>query len=231
MKKLSIISNFYNQQAEVKKQVAYWQTFPQALKDNVEFILIDDGSEVEFRIDAPDLDLHFYRITTDIPWNLSGGRNLGGYVACSEWCLYFDIDQKIFAEPLAQILHNIHLLDPLTMYHLKVQNFIDSNTKTELEFATSTFLVNNHNFKFMARYDEDFVGHYGYEDLYMIKVWEANGGRRTLLNDMYYFEDVGIKTENLSRDLSRNQNLAQTKMAAGFENSPGMLRFKWKKIV
>ena len=83
----------------------------------------------------------------------------------------------------------------------------------------------------MARYDEDFVGHYGYEDLYMIKVWEANGGRRTLLNDMYYFEDVGIKTENLSRDLSRNQNLAQTKMAAGFENSPGMLRFKWKKIV
>ena len=95
----------------------------------------------------------------------------------------------------------------------------------------STILVNNHKFKFMARYDEDFVGFYGYEDLYMIKVWEANGGRRTLLNEMFYFEDVGVKTENLSRDLGRNLHLAQNKMASGLETAPGILRFKWKKMV
>ena len=230
MAKLSIVSNFYNQRAEVEKQVAHWQSYPQALKDQLEFVLIDDCSDEEFRIKAPDLNLHFYRITSDIPWNLSGGRNLGGYVAASDWCLYFDIDQKLFGEPLTAIIDNIQSLDPKTMYHLKVQNFIDSNTNTALEFAMSTFLVNNHSFKHMARYDEDFVGYYGYEDLYMIKVWEANGGKRTLLNDMYYFEDVGVKTENLSRDLSRNLHLAQTKMAAGLENSPGILRFKWKKI-
>ena len=73
------------------------------------------------------------------------------------------------------------------------------------------------------------MGHYGYEDLYLPRVWEAAGGQRTLLNSPVFFEDMGFGTSNFTRDLTRNQNLMLQKLASGCKNSPGILRFEWKE--
>lgn len=91
----------------------------------------------------------------------------------------------------------------------------------------NTFFVNLAKFKQFGMYDEDFSGHYGYEDLYMPQVWEKNGGKRSLFNGADYFKDLGFGTRNLDRDLTRNLALAQFKLATGSKNSTSILRFEW----
>jgi hypothetical protein len=85
-------------------------------------------------------------------------------------------------------------------------------------------------FKVKGRYDEDFCGHYGYEDLYLQRVWEASGCSRTLLNNINYFEDMGFGTSNLNRDLLRNHALALQKLNSGCKTAPGILRFEWEQV-
>jgi glycosyltransferase involved in cell wall biosynthesis len=230
MKKLSIISHFYNHPEMVLKQITYWESLPQSFLDKVEFVLIDDCSEEQPSFQPTHLDLKVFRITTDIPWNQAGARNLGIFNAQGEWALYFDIDQHFYVEPITLVLAQLDQLDRNTMYYFKIKSLIDVVNNASLLHHPNTFLVNVPNFKRMGLYDEDFAGHYGYEDLYMPQVWERNGGHRTLFNTPDFFEDGGFGTSSLSRDLAQNAALGQEKMHNGILNSPGILRFRWTTI-
>ena len=214
----------------VESQIAYWETLPDSILSQTEFILVDDCSEELPVIKAARLDLKVFRVITDIPWNQAGARNLGAFNASGEWVLFFDIDQKFYIEPMIALMASLHLLNPLTMYYFRIKELVNSLTNTPLQTAPCTFLVNLAKFKWMGMYDEDFAGHYGYEDLYVPQVWEKHGGDRILFSDPVYFEDLAFGTENLDRDLTRNKALAQQKMATGTKNSPGILRFEWEPV-
>lgn len=228
--KLSIISHYYNHPQMVQDQIAYWETLPDSFLSQVEFILVDDCSEKTPAIRPTKLNLRVYRVITDLPWNQAGARNLGAFNATGEWALYFDIDQRFFADPMAAVIANLDRLDTMGMYYLKIKELIDITVNKPLDFHPNTFLVNLAKFKQHAMYDEDFVGHYGYEDLYMPQVWEKQGGKRVLFNDAIFFEDMDFGTTNLNRDLSRNLALAQKKMAEGYKRPVGILRFEWEQI-
>lgn len=230
MPKLSIISHYYNHPQMVQNQITYWESLPESFLSQVEFVLVDDCSEQTPVISITKLDLKVFRVITDVPWNQAGARNLGAFNATGEWAMYFDIDQKFYAEPMASVLANLDRLDRRNMYYFRIKELIDITVNKPLEFHPNTFLVNLAMFKQRGMYDEDFAGHYGYEDLYMPQVWEKHGGKRVLFNDAVFFEDMGFGTPNLSRDLSRNSALAQQKMLAGTKNSPGILRFEWAPI-
>jgi glycosyltransferase involved in cell wall biosynthesis len=230
MTKLSIISHYYNHPQMVHDQIAYWESLPDSFLSQVEFILVDDCSEQMPIIPKTKLNLKLFRVITDLPWNQAGARNLGAFNASGEWALYFDIDQKFYLEPLLSILSNLNSLDNMTMYYMRIKELIDITVNKSLSNHPNTFLVNLSKFKIHAMYDEDFVGHYGYEDLYMPQVWEKNGGKRVLFNEIDFFEDMGFGTTNLDRDLSRNLALAQQKMATGTKNSPSILRFEWTSV-
>jgi glycosyltransferase involved in cell wall biosynthesis len=230
MKKLSIISHFYNHPEMVMKQITYWESLPQNFLGRVEFILVDDCSEDQPTFAPTHLDLKVFRITTDIPWNQAGARNLGIFNASGAWALYFDIDQKFYAGPMDMVLNQLDHLDAQTLYYFKINSLIDVVNNASLTHHPSTFLVNVASFKRMGMYDEDFAGHYGYEDLYMPQVWERNGGKRTLFSTPDFFEDTGFGTTNLNRDLTRNAALGEEKMRNGILNSTGILRFHWKQL-
>ena len=231
MAKLSLISHYYNHPKMVRDMIAYWEQLPDIFLSQVEFILVDDCSEqCPVLPTSTKINIKVYRVTTNLPWNQAGARNLGAFNATGEWALYFDIDQTFYAEPMLGVLANLDRLDPMVLYYFQIKELIDITNNTPLQFAPCTFLVNLAKFKQHGMYDEDFVGHYGYEDLYMPKVWEANGGKRVLFNDSIYFEDMGFGTTNLDRDLSHNLRLAQEKMARGPKNSTGMIRFEWKQV-
>lgn len=230
MTKLSIISHYYNHPQMVLDQITYWESLPDSFLSQVEFVLVDDCSAQIPEIETTKLNLKVFRVITDLPWNQAGARNLGAFNASGQWALYFDIDQKFYFEPMLSILSNLDSLDTMTMYYMRIKELIDITVNQSLLNHPNTFLVNLEKFKIHAMYDEDFVGHYGYEDLYMPKVWEKNGGKRVLFNNTDFFEDMGFGTTNLNRDLSRNLALAQQKMAAGTKNSPGILRFEWKSL-
>ena len=230
MPKLSIISHYYNHPQMVQDQLAYWESLPENFLSQVEFVLVDDGSEQTPVIQNTKLDLKVFRVITDLPWNQAGARNLGAFTATGEWALYFDIDQRFYADPMASVLANLDHIDPMTMYYFRIKELIDITVNKTLTNHPNTFLINLAKFKQFGMYDEDFVGHYGYEDLYMPRVWERNGGKRVLFNDAVFFEDMKFGTTNMDRDLSHNLLLAQQKLAAGTRNSPGILRFEWEKI-
>jgi glycosyltransferase involved in cell wall biosynthesis len=227
---LSIISHYYNHPEMVEEQIAYWETLPDSFLARVEFILVDDCSEQTPALRPTKLNLKVYRITTDLPWNQAGARNLGAFNATGEWALYFDIDQRFFAGPMEAVLANLPNLDPMSMFYMRIKELIDITVNKPLDFHPNTFLVNLPMFRQHAMYDEDFVGHYGYEDLYMPQVWERRGGKRVLFNDAVFFEDRGFGTTNLDRDLTRNLALAQQKLAAGAQRPVGILRFAWEQI-
>jgi glycosyltransferase involved in cell wall biosynthesis len=230
MPKLSIISHFYNHPEKVERQLAYWNSWDPALLAQLEFIVVDDCSEDRPAIDAPNIDLKAFRVITDVPWNQGGSRNLGAYNASGEWAMFFDIDQQCNPGPLAAIVARLGTLDPMTMYHFKIKELIDVTVNEPLQYHPNTFLVNLAKFKLHARYDEDFSGHYGYEDLYLQRVWEGHGGSRVLFNDAEFFEDTGFGTSNLNRDLSRNNALAHDKLRTGCKTAPGILRFEWEQL-
>jgi glycosyltransferase involved in cell wall biosynthesis len=230
MPKLSIISHYYNHPEMVEAQIAYWESLPESFLSQVEFILVDDCSEQIPVFSVSRLDLKVFRVITDLPWNQAGARNLGAFNATGEWALYFDIDQKFYIEPMLNVLANLDRLDRMSMCYFRIKELIDITVNKSLSNHPNTFLVNLANFKQFAMYDEDFVGHYGYEDLYMPLVWEKHGGKRVLFSDVDFFEDMAFGTSNLNRDLSRNLALAQQKMLAGTKNSPGILRFEWEPV-
>ena len=228
--KLSIISHYYNHPEMVQSQIAYWETLPDYFLSQVEFILVDDCSEKTPVIHPTNLRLKVYRVITDLPWNQAGARNLGAFNASGEWALYFDIDQRFYADPMAAVVANLDRLDKMGLHYLKIKELIDITVNKSLACHPNSFLVNLAMFKQHAMYDEDFVGHYGYEDLYMPQVWEKQGGKRIVFNDMIFFEDMNFGTTNLNRDLSRNLALARQKMADGCKRPVGILRFEWEQI-
>jgi glycosyltransferase involved in cell wall biosynthesis len=230
MAKLSIISHYYNHPQMVLDQIKYWESLPDSFLSQVEFVLVDDCSQQIPVIESTKLNLKLFRVVTDLPWNQAGARNLGAFNASGEWALFFDIDQKFYFEVMQKVLYSLSSLDPMTMYYMRIKELIDITVNQSLLNHPNTFLVNLAQFKIHGMYDEDFVGYYGYEDLYMPQVWEKNGGKRVVFTEADFFEDMGFGTTNLNRDLYRNLALAQQKLAAGSKNSPGILRFEWKPI-
>ncbi len=213
----------------VAAQLAHWESLPPDFLAEVEFVLVDDGSEQPAQVRPTPLDLRVFRITTSIPWNQTGARNLGAFHGTGRWALFFDIDQKLSAAPLGRVIAALDHTDPMTMFYFKSKNITDIDG-TSMPFHVNTILVHLANFRTYGMYDEDFAGHYGYDDLYMPQVWERRGGRRAVLNDAEYFEDMRFGTRNLNRDLSRNKALVEQKLLAGAKNSPGLLRFEWEPV-
>lgn len=230
MKKLSIISHFYNHPDMVERQIEHWNRIDPALLDYIEFILVDDHSEELPRIAKSKIDLRLYRVITDLEWNQAGARNLGGFQAFGDWSLYFDIDQRINLDAVPLLLGNLDRLDKHVLYYLRIKELINILTDESLDNHPNSFLTNTREFRTYGMYDEDFVGHYGYEDLYMPRVWERSGRKRGFLSEPIFFEDMGFGTTKLDRNLERNMALALKKIENGCKNAPGILRFEWEQV-
>ncbi len=230
MKKLSVISHFYNHPDMVERQIEHWNKIDPAFLPFMEFILVDDHSEDVPRIAKTGIDLRYFRVISDIEWNQAGARNLAAYHAEGEWSLFFDIDQHINLDVVPVLLGNLERLDRNVLYYLRIKELVNILTNESLPNHPNTFLVKTRDFRTHAMYDEDFVGHYGYEDLYMPQVWERSGRKRGFLSEPVFFEDMGFGTTKLDRNLDRNLALATRKMEQGCKNSPGILRFEWEEI-
>jgi hypothetical protein len=129
------------------------------------------------------------------------------------------------------LLDNIEHLDDMTLYHLRSDNDGFRNFEDEpiLPYHPNIFIVNVDQFKMHGMYDEDFAGHYGYEEIYMTRHWEHEGGKRLLFADYTYFNNLGFSSVGLDRDSSHNKMLGENKVLDGTKNSVGILRFEWKR--
>jgi len=228
MSDLTIITHVYNAQAGLDHQIALWRQLDAELRARLEFVVIDDFSDPPLTVDRsaelPALNLRLLRVQDDIDWNMPGCRNLAAVQARSDWLLFFDIDNVLSPEDMAKVVVALPRLDRTLRYVFR--RTLDGQ---EVEPHLNSFLVSRWGFLRAGGYDEDFCGHYGYEDVLFRNMWRKHVGSEVLLTDVA-FDQLGWKTAGLDRDPSRNQTLLHTLAAQGFPKPKGMLRFAWAEV-
>jgi hypothetical protein len=96
---VSIVISVYNSHEAVRRQAMWFARM--GLPDDVEFILVDDGSIPP--LDPGELRLHNLRVLptgSTLAWTQGLGRNLGAEAACGEMLLMTDIDHILSREAI-----------------------------------------------------------------------------------------------------------------------------------
>jgi hypothetical protein len=203
---LTILYTYYGQQERIAGILA--EKHPET-----RVIIIDDCSPDPLG-PLPGIDV--YRIEIDIPWNQPGARNLGFKLA-EGWVVCADIDHLVTRQNIDDIL----ALPPElgTMYLLG----------RETTDSTNVYLIHKDDFEKAGGYDEDFCGHYGYDDILFLESCKRNlkvvGHREIKVKD--FSQESHVK--NLDRALLYNQLAFYKNSGPGPNNKP-RIRFKWHKV-
>jgi hypothetical protein len=224
MADLTLITHVYNAQQPVDRQLALWRQFDPALLARLKFLVIDDHSDTPLQVDRTGLDLRLVRVDDDIDWNMPGCRNLAATLAETPWMLFFDVDNVAGEASLQKIADALPRLDQSRLHVFRrTENGVD------VEPHINSFLITRQGFFKAGGYDEDFSGHYGFEDVAFRMMWRKHVGTEVLLTDIA-FEQIAFRTSGLDRDLQRNQALIARRAAAGLPKPKGMLRFAWAEV-
>lgn len=185
--KLSLVMPYYRNPAMLRRHLLVWQgEWSEALKRDIEIIIVDDGSPDDTAADAlasmwqgdrtglPSISL--YRVTEDRPWHQHGARNLGAHVASSPWLLMTDMDHVVPHSTAAEVLAKIDSLeenDVLTFGRVDAPKTLTWKADHWPEFArtkredgslkphVNSFVVSKKRYWALGGYDEDFCGVYG----------------------------------------------------------------------
>lgn len=224
MPELALLTHVYNSQEAVEGQLDNLRKLDDSVLGRLEVLVVDDCSDQHLAVKAPELPLRTFRITTDIPWNMAGAKNLLRSQASAPWLLYFDIDNMLPASQIQILVNSLGALNTETVYMF--QRIHDG---MQVDSHINTFLIHRKVLEAVGGFDEDFCGHYGYEDVFFHYLVGQKGFNRVLLNDLTFIQG-SARTETLNRDLERNNALTQGKVARKEGTSERQLRFEWVEL-
>lgn len=233
--KLSYITHFYCNQDNVNSVfdlLNRYASLPLPVREAVEFIIVDDGSPFQYDIEHYDLNITWLKITSDIAWNQGGARNLGAVYAKSDKIIMTDLDHELPAETFAWLIK----ARPPGRNFYKLYRI---NEKAEIYKGHSNlFFMSRARFLRHFGYDEEYSGHYGYEDLRFVKYQKYHGSRqRYLPKNIVCMErklDRSNSYHNLQRDLTANEIMDKQKRkecesyGGEYGHSRIFLNFDWE---
>lgn len=204
--RLSYITHFYINQENISAVISlleHYQTYPSELLDLIEFIIVDDGSPVEYQVPDLALNMTWLKIDQDIPWNQAGARNLGVMYAKSDRILLTDLDHAFPAETLQ---HLVERRNPGRNFFKVYRTWPE--TQTLRKGHSNIFFMSRARFLRFYGYDEEFSGHYGAEDYRFVKFQKYHGSRQHYLPRKYRCIERNIDDKkcyhSLKRDLKFN---------------------------
>lgn len=184
---LSLVMPYYRNPGMLRRHLLVWRNeWSEALKANLEVIIVDDGSPDDAAVDVfssmwngnrvglPQLSL--YRITEDRPWHQHGARNLGAHVANGKWLLMTDMDHVVSHTTAAETLRLLPSLgqnEVVTFGRVDAPLTLDwqadhwpefQRTRREdgsLKPHVNSFVVSKKRYWNIGGYDEDLCGIYG----------------------------------------------------------------------
>jgi len=207
---LTYITHFYINQDNIDSVVnllRYYEKFDPWILDQVQFVIVDDGSPINYEIPEFDLNLTWLRINEDISWNQGGARNLGVVYAKSDNIFMSDLDWRINEQSFKFMLSKKNLGRKIYKVREKGRKKGHSNM---------WFMSRARFFRFYG-YDEQFSGGHGGEDYFFFKIQQYNGSIFKYMPYECYAENrTRIKEldnkksyHSLKRDSTRNDLIGE----------------------
>lgn len=233
--KLTYIAPFYCNQSSIEPVVSLlkkYETYPADLTQQIEFVIVDDGSPIDYEIPQYSLNITWLRINEDIQWNQCGARNFGVTYAKSDKIIMTDIDHEF--PP-----HTLQYLIDLPHPGRRIYKFfrIDNENQSPMRRHANTFFLSRARFMRHFGYDEEFAGNYGDEDYQLTRHHRYHGAKICDLPEKYlcYKRVLDLKNSyhSLIRDRSKNILLVERKkremalFGAEHGHSRLFLNFTW----
>lgn len=234
--RLAYITHFYCNQEDISavtRLLERYASYPEEVRARVQFVIVDDGSPIEYQVPDLPLNLTWLKIDQDIRWNQAGARNLGVVYAKSDTILMADLDHELPLESMQRLIQRPSCGKRL--YKMWRKGVTGKWAKGHSNF----FVMSRGRFMECFGYDEEFAGNYGAEDYRFVKYQKARGSLQMYLpKRIWCFErqdiDRSRSYHSLIRDLSFNSAADSRKryelahVGYGYGHSRMFLNFTWK---
>lgn len=226
---ITFIYGYYNNSQQLARHFELWRSYPESVRAELHFLLIDDGSPqpLLLPVELP-IQVEVYRILEDIGWNNGGARNLGAQMARDEWLFLCDIDHFVPAETAESMLQFVAEA-PRRSYFT-----FEALAQNRLRIPPpNIFLIRRSDFWRAGGYDEDLAGNYGGEDIlfrqFLDRQLEWVHTRLLLLAE----EDTQYDPPATRGDRTKleiNDAQLKAKLADKGYRPSRSLRFPWSKV-
>jgi glycosyltransferase involved in cell wall biosynthesis len=210
---VSVITHFYCDNTEKMQSifdlVEAYSRYPKHILGRVHFVIVDDGSPVEYTPQHFGLNITWLRITDDIRWNNPGARNLGVTYAKSENILLTDADHYLPEKTLEYLCGRKEC--GKSFYKLRRVRDDGSIGRGH----SNLFFMSRSRFLKLWGYDEHFCGDYAHDDLWFVKFHKWHGSLQRYLPKQYVAAKREVDnlrhTHSLERDQQVNESLYKEK--------------------
>lgn len=248
MSTLSLCVPFYENHGMLGHQYETWASYPDALKAQLEVVLVDDGSPTP-AADVPRPDglppLRLYRVLKDIPWHQHGARNLAATEAAGPWLLLTDMDHVVPADSMMALLDVLTEAPTdaiFTFARVDAPDFTPTlNRYGGLKPHVNSFALTKALFWAVGGYDEDCVG-YGTDSYFRRRLFAQ--GTPAHLNDVRlirYPREViadastwapGVDPRALrNAGRRREETKRRLERKARHGEGPRVLDFAWERVL
>lgn len=237
--RLAYITHFYCNQTDISavtRLLERYAAYPDDVRARVHFVIVDDGSPIEYEVPDLPLNITWLKIDQDIRWNQPGARNLGAVYARADTILLADLDHEIPLESMRRLI-------ALPACGKRLYKLWRKNEQgAYIKGHPNLFVMSRGRFLECHGYDEELAGHYGSDDYRFVKYQKARGSfQKYLPRSIWCFErqDIDRKKSyhSLVRDLSFNSASDSRKrhelahVGHGYGHSRMFLNFTWTMLL
>jgi hypothetical protein len=230
------------------KQFRVWASYAEAVKSQIEIVLVDDGSPDHPAVSVPRPDglpsCRLYRVLVDLPWHQHGARNLAASEAEARWLFLSDMDHVLPAASVPALLDRLSSTEDAlyTFHRLDAPHLRPKvDTRGHLHPHPNTYLLTKARFWAIGGYDEDCVG-YGTDGFFRDRLRAVPTVHLDDVPVIRYPRDVIADASTVApdgsdprrfrdsaRQTSRNQEMLAEKAIRG--EGPSVLGFPWMREV
>ena len=166
---ITLVMAYYENPGMLKIQYDDWISLPNRLHEQVDYIVVDDGSpRWPAKVPLPHPRFKLFRMGVDIAWNQDACRNIGVRHADTDWLLLTDIDHRI-PEKTWEYLFS-RSWNPTHAYYFQRVSAPDME---QYKPHPNSWLIHKKLYEQVGGYDERFAGYYGTDGDFKVRLLAA----------------------------------------------------------